>query len=120
MTHYSQITPEVIARVVRTVNKIHCESIGDYSQPDWDDAPQWQKESAIEGVLGILNGEITTPEESHKKWLKHKEETGWKYGPVKDTEKKEHPCMVPYDELPEEQKVKDKFFFGVVKSLLNI
>jgi len=42
---------------------------------------------------------------------------GWKHGPVKDPEKKEHPCLIPYDELPKEQQVKDHLFIGVVKAL---
>jgi hypothetical protein len=45
---------------------------------------------------------------------------GWKYGPVKDPEKKEHPCFVPYDRLPTEQKAKDYIFGAVVKSLAPI
>jgi hypothetical protein len=61
----------------------------------------------------------TTPEDSHKNWLAHKVKDGWVYGPVKDVEKKEHPCMVPYEELPLEQRVKDYLFRAVVlKSML--
>lgn len=59
------------------------------------------------------------PSDSHESWLKEKELSGWKYGPIKDPEKKEHPCFVPYDELPVEQKVKDYLFKQVVISLLN-
>jgi len=42
------------------------------------------------------------PEKSHESWMKVKEIDGWKWGPVKDPEKKEHPCMVPFSELPKE------------------
>lgn len=55
------------------------------------------------------------PEQSHESWLKEKADTGWKYGPVKDPEKKEHPCFVPYSELSEAQKKKDEIFVGVVR-----
>jgi hypothetical protein len=42
---------------------------------------------------------------------------GWKLGPVKNPEAKEHPCLVPFDDLPVEQKVKDYLFRGVVRAL---
>jgi hypothetical protein len=47
-------------------------------------------------------------EESHINWMKFKQENGWKYGPVKSFEKKEHPDMVPYDQLLEVEKRKDQ------------
>lgn len=37
-----------------------------------------------------------------------KQEAGWTYGAVKDTEKKTTPCLVPYDELPESEKEYDR------------
>jgi hypothetical protein len=42
---------------------------------------------------------------------------GWKYGPVKYPEKKEHPCMVPFAELPKEQQLKDALFRHIVPAL---
>jgi hypothetical protein len=41
---------EQIARVCHEVNRAYCESLGDMSQPSWEDAPQWQKDSAMLGV----------------------------------------------------------------------
>lgn len=104
---------EQIARLCHEVNRAYCHSIGDDSQPSWSDAPTWQKNSAISGVNFHLSNE-TTPEQSHANWLKDKVADGWVFGPVKDPEKKEHPCMVPYNELPLEQRTKDFLFKAVV------
>lgn len=104
-----------IARVCHEVNRAYCKSIGDNSQASWEEAPQWQRDSAIKGVEFHQSGE-TTPEQSHESWMREKVETGWVYGPVKDPEKKEHPCMVPYNELPIEQRTKDYLFKAVVDS----
>lgn len=49
--------------------------------------------------------------------MKEKEADGWKYGKVKDAEKKEHPCCVPYYDLPVKQRVKDSLFTGVVRAM---
>lgn len=104
---------ETIAQACHEANRVWCESHDDTSQDAWTDAPDWQKASAIDGVRGALSG--NTPEQSHKGWLAHKREAGWKYGAIKDPEAKLHPCMVPYDQLPAEQRAKDGIFVGTVQ-----
>lgn len=108
---------EDIARVCHEANRGYCAALGDNSQVPWDQAPDWQKQSAIKGVLHHLKNPDSTPADSHKSWLEEKKETGWKYGPVKDPEKKEHPCFVEYDHLPTEQKAKDFIFLSVVRAM---
>lgn len=108
-----------IAMVAHEVNRAYCAAIGDTSQPAWGDAPDWQRESAIAGVEAHANGGLT-PEQSHESWLEQKRRDGWSYGPVKDPEKREHPCFVPYNELPQEQRVKDYLFGAVCKAMLGI
>lgn len=44
----------------------------------------------------------------HEVWAKSRMEQGWIYGEVRDDEKKTHPCLVPYDELPETEKDYDR------------
>lgn len=110
------MTPVQIAQVVHEANRAYCQTLGDNSQMAWADAPEWQRSSAVDGVEGIQSGRITRPEQSHESWLAEKERTGWKYGPVKDADKKEHPCFVPYPELPPEQQVKDAIFFAIVRA----
>jgi len=106
-----------VAKVAHEINKAFCHSINDHSQPTWKDAPQWQKDSAIAGVQFHLDNPDASPSASHESWLKQKEADGWKYGEVKDAEKKEHPCFVPYENLPVEQRCKDYLFKQVIHSL---
>ncbi len=106
-----------IAQVAHELNKAYCESIGDMSQPDWENAPEWQKNSAETGVRFHLDNPEASPSASHDSWLKQKTEEGWKYGEIKDPEKKEHPCFVPYEQLPTEQKAKDYIFKQTIHSL---
>ena len=106
-----------IARVCHEVNRAYCASQGDASQPAWEAAPDWQKDSAINGVLFHLANPDSKPSHSHDEWLREKAEAGWSYGPVKNPETKEHPCFVPYDELPREQQAKDYLFLAVVRAL---
>jgi hypothetical protein len=109
---------ELAAEAAHEANRCYCRALGDNSQPRWDEAPQWQKDSAIAGAKAIFEDPDTTPEQSHEGWMRHKEAEGWVYGPVKDPEKKEHPCLLPYDQLPVEQRRKDEIFKSVVQTIL--
>lgn len=108
----------ILVQAAHEMNRIYCIAIGDETQQHWEYAPNWQKNSAIKGVEGVLNGD--TPEETHQSWLNEKTTTGWSYGPVKDSDKKEHPCMVPYEELPVEQQLKDEVFMTTVLLMSDV
>lgn len=111
------MTPLEIARVCHEANRAYCLSLGDTSQPSWDDAPEWQKNSAIQGVNFCLDNPDAPPSANHENWLEQKRLDGWVYGPVKDPEKKEHPCFMRYDGLPLEQRKKDSLFKAIVDGL---
>lgn len=106
-----------IARVCHEANRAYCKALGDESQLPWEAAPEWQRTSAVNGVRFILANDGAPPSASHDSWLKEKVSQGWVYGEVKDPVAKTHPCCVPYDELPVEQKAKDYIFGAIVRSL---
>lgn len=108
---------EIIAELAHEMNRTYCESIGDMSQVSWDDAPEWQRESALLGVMAIIDNPSMSPEESHESWMALKEEEGWVYGPTKNALHKTHPCMVPYEKLPLNQRIKDLLFTTTVKTM---
>ena len=113
------MTNEEIASVAHEANRAYCATIGDRSQPAWRAAQEWQRESAVAGVEAVRANPETTPEESHKGWMKHKKDDGWVHGETKDPAAKTHPCLVPYSKLPAEHKVKDALYLAVVKTLLG-
>lgn len=109
---------ERIARLAHEVNAAYCMSLGDYSQLPWEDAPEWQKASAIKGVMFHKENPDAQPSDSHESWMAVKLADGWKWGEVKDENAKTHPCIVPYDELPQEQRAKDYLFRAVVHEFM--
>lgn len=111
------LSVEDVARICHEANESFCVTQGDFSQKSWDEAPEWQKESMINGVEFRLNNPNATPEEMHNNWLKKKAEDGWKYGEVKDETQKEHPCFRPYSELPVQQQAKDYLSRGIIQAL---
>ncbi len=44
----------------------------------------------------------------HEVWAKNRKAEGWTYGPVRNDAKKETPCMVAYEDLPENEKEYDR------------
>ena len=115
MLHPAAIT--AIAKVCHEANRTWCQALGDDTQETWYIAPDWQKDSAIKGVIFHLQNPDASPSASHDAWLEEKYQAGWTYGPVKDAEKKQHPCLIPFDQLPPEQQAKDKLFKAIVEAL---
>lgn len=44
----------------------------------------------------------------HGRWVSERLAAGWQWGPVKDTARRTHPCLVAYGGLPEAEKDKDR------------
>lgn len=105
---------EQIARIAHEVNRAYCAALGDNSQPAWEEAPDWQKNSVLNGVALHLHNPDIDPEASHAAWCAKKEADGWIYGPIKDMENRTHPNLVLFDLLPREQQAKDFIFRAVV------
>ncbi len=106
-----------IAQVCHQTNKLWCEINDDFSQKDWDDAEDWQRESAIKGVKFRIRNPDAGHDAQHNSWMQEKIDAGWVYGKVKDAKAKTHPCIVPFEELPEFQQKKDALFCAIVDAL---
>lgn len=119
MEHYNKDDIEDAAEQAHEANRAYCILTGDDSQPRWNDAPEWARTSAINGVKFIIENWKATPEDSHKSWLAEKAATGWKWGPRKNPDAKEHPCFLDYKDLPKDQQIKDYIFGAVVRGFLT-
>lgn len=75
--------------------------------------------SILDGVYFVLDNPNCTPEQQHNNWVHFKRADGWRYGSIKDFEHKEHPCLVPYSELPEIQQRKDTVFRQTLDNFIN-
>lgn len=105
------------ARVAHEANRAYCATLNDFSQVGWDHAEPWQRESAIAGVARVVGTDGVEPEDLHRSWCDKKTADGWTYGNLKDPVARTHPCLVPYRELPAEQRMKDALFLAVVQAV---
>lgn len=60
----------------------------------------------LSGDLSVLVEQMA--KNVHEVWAETRMRQGWTYGEQRDDEKKHHPCLVAYEELPEEEKVYDR------------
>lgn len=111
---------DLCARATHEIVRAYSAALGDRTQLPWEEAPEWQRESAMDGALAVLEGASVSPAESHANWMREKERQGWRWGPQKDAITKQHPCMVPFEELPTEQRAKDHLFVAVVLEVARV
>ena len=112
-----QLKIAYIAKACHEANRVWCQANDDDSQKHWNEAEQWQRDSAIKGVEFRLSNPEAGNDAQHNAWMADKLQDGWVFGEIKDPIKKTHPCIVPYDQLPEFQRKKDALFIAIVDAL---
>jgi RyR domain len=109
---------DVIAQAVHEFNRAYCRGINQDSAPAnlrYEDTPVGMRDVLRKVVLAALNG--SSAAESHDTWVKNKKAQGWMYGPVQSATLMTHPCMMAYEDLPEEQRRKDENLIHVVRGM---
>ncbi len=112
------MTIEQIAELCHEANRVYQRLVpveGIPVAPSWADFPDNQKAGVIYGVKEARGG--ATPEQLHESWCDFKANDGWTYGEVKDEIAKTHPSLVPYAQIPNEQKVKDSLFAAIANAV---
>lgn len=106
-----------IASICHEANRAYRMRIGQTPALGWEEVSEEQRESCVAGVQMLLERPESTPEQMHQAWMDYKIAQGWVYGPVKSEGLKTHPCIRPYAELPEEDRIKDAIFKSIVDTL---
>lgn len=70
------------------------------AQPDWDELSEAQQQMVRFDVRQALRYPQAVDEQWHYVWRAEMAEAGWTYGAQLQAERKEHPALVEYDQLP--------------------
>jgi hypothetical protein len=124
-------TIRMIAHACHERNRMYCMLRGEENvAPVWEEYSEENRavtENGVKFTLKKLRENELRPyphtmndlipiqaRDNHENWLRDKLDSGWVYGNIKSFDKKTHPCMVPYDQLPQSQKIKDMLFISEV------
>lgn len=93
-------------------------SIGDESAiSEFDLLTQPQKENLLEGIDMLVADSDAGPDARHAALVAKLAEDGWVYGDALDEASKTHPLLLPFEELPEAERVKEYLLHAVVRSM---
>jgi hypothetical protein len=77
--------------------------------------------SAVQVPPELMELAETLARNVHENWAAERIKQGWKYGTQRNDNKKEHPCLIAYEELPEEEKEYDrKTAMETIKVILGL
>ena len=106
---------EKIAEQIYEATRIEAEWSNRRIVPEpWNERDDAFRKQFVDIVAQYMKGKIPTPREAHISWMEKYFEMGWVYGPVRDTSKKTHPDLVPYDDLPQDERDKDAIFLSFI------
>jgi hypothetical protein len=112
------LTVEQFGRLNHALRREVARIFGDGTvPPDWDDAPEWMHADSARDARELLGNPGMMAEDGHGRWMRQKIAEGWKWGPVRDDEKKEHPSIRPFDQLPPGERLKDLLRVSLAGSL---
>lgn len=110
------MTDEQVASVVHAANcAIQALDGDECPSPPWESLDPQTRALTVRGVRLARLG--MTPERLHEAWCDGKRAQGWVHGESKDPVARTHPCMIPYADLPEHQRAKDRLLSVITREL---
>lgn len=106
-----------IAKAAYEARRAYDASLG-INLPPWEEAEDWLVRSYRATVAWMRNHPGATVQEAHEARLEAVFNAGWTRGPTIDATAKTHPALVPWDELPAEQRMRDAIGVAVIAALL--
>lgn len=85
-----------------------CNSRNEISEQTMTYKPKPADTSAIELTEELKEIAESMARNVHENWAAERMAAGWTYGPQRDDANKKHPCLVPYEQLSEEEKDYDR------------
>lgn len=108
------MNPITIAIIAYNILAAYSKAIGEPEPVPFGELSDERRQGYVDGVNYVLANPEAGPSAQHDMWLIAKQKDGWTWGETKDEEKKTHPAILPFEELPEPQRAKDSIFRAAV------
>ena len=107
---------EELAKIIYEACRVEAEWSGRSIVPEkYKDRDEKFRKQFIEIVNEYLSADqLPNPEEAHNSWVEAHRKMGWKYGEKRNQIEKTHPDIVPFEELPKDEKDKDAIFLIII------
>lgn len=106
-----------LARVSHEIVRGYREAIGDGTCPPWVQTTKDERMAAAQQVVTVLKFPALTAAELHSGFVDTMRDRGWTFGEVMDEEKKTHPLLVDYDQLPLQNRIEDALFCNTIRAI---
>jgi len=108
-----------IAKIVWEADKGFVEMASLIEVPHWEEAEDWQRDKVCSDVAYLLEYENAPESALHDIWVDAMREHGWKHGEKIDKEQHTHPHLLPYNELPIEEKIRNNLMWTLVRKFIG-
>lgn len=122
MSTQQYMTARDLGRLMHALRREIALIYGGNVPPAWEDeaCTDAMKASSERGALAMLVNPDMTARDEHQRWYNERWEQGWRYGPVRDNERKLHPSMRDFDELPLGERLKDLARIAMAEELRQL
>ena len=109
---------DAIAAVCYEANRAwQRELLGSCAYPEWSSASTDQRREFVEAVRFHLRNPNASAAATHEEWMRGRYAEGWTWGPTDDPDRKSHPRLKSFRELPPEQRLAVYLLLGVIRGL---
>lgn len=116
-----ELAPATVVKICRIVfagaNALRLE-LGQTSGLQWEQLPQRTRNEIEIGVRDIATRKAKVPADLHVTWRDAMRRDGWDFGLVRDAERRTHPAICAFDELPVMEQAKYQLFFTMTQTLV--
>lgn len=106
-----------IAQLCHESGRLFSKIIGAEAPPDWESLTPDEKAEIIALVDYRIENTNAPFSAQHAKWKDNKIAAGWKFGKIFNEDKKTHPCIIPYDELPINTRRADAIAVAIINAM---
>jgi hypothetical protein len=108
------------AQIAYKLDQAYQVAISGESRPNWHELKPEDRKNITDRAIYYLTDPNAVVSSLHERWAHTKYSEGWSYAPQFSEEKKHHPMLVSYADLPLSRRVGDTLFMQTIQTLSRL